>query len=71
MKSTYLLCLFEFGCVESSRKVETGINFLKGVTASQTPRSASVRGRPLQGKRKVVFRSIWRVRASAKPPSAG
>lgn len=54
MKSTYLLRLFEFGCVESTRKVETGINFFKGITASQTPRSASVHGRP-RGRERLFF----------------
>lgn len=37
MKSTYPLFLFEFGCVESTRKVEAGINFLKGIATSLTP----------------------------------
>lgn len=49
MKSTYLLCLLEFECVESTRKVEAGMNFLKGITASQTPRSVSVRGSEEKG----------------------
>ena len=31
----------------STRKVEAGINFLKGITTSLTPGSASVRVRPL------------------------
>ena len=63
MKSTYLLRLFEFVCVESTRKVEAGINFLKGITAFLTTRSASVHGRP-RGRERLFFVQ-WRARASA------